>query len=73
MDTLFAANKAGGWDALADLLGVRPITMYQPSWKPTLPAKHLRYLKAARPDWFAEWEKEDHETDFDKWRSARLA
>lgn len=55
MDTEFACTKAGGRHKLAEMLGVEIITTYQKSWKPNLPAKHERYLRAIRPKWFAEW------------------
>lgn len=57
MDTEFAIEKASGRDELAKLLGIKPLTTYQPSWKPNLPPKHERYLRLLRPDWFIEWER----------------
>lgn len=56
MNTQFAMDKAGGREKLAKLLEVEVITTYH--WKPTdtLPEKHLRFLRAARPKWFREWE-----------------
>lgn len=56
MNTDFAIQKAGGRDALAALLGVKPITTYQASWVPDLPPKHERYLRLARPKWFKDWD-----------------
>ena len=55
MDTAFAMSKAGGRDALAQLLAVAPITTYH--WKTVLPAKHERYMRLLRPDWFVEFSK----------------
>jgi hypothetical protein len=55
MNTDFAIQKAGNRGKLATLLGVDPITTYQPGWKPNLPGKHERYLRAIRPKWFKEW------------------
>jgi hypothetical protein len=58
METDFAIAKAGGTrEALAKVLGISALTTYQPSWKPNIPPKHERYLRLARPAWFAEWEK----------------
>lgn len=56
MNTEFACEKAGGREKLAKLLGVVTITTFQPSWKPNLPPKHERYLRACRPKWFKEYE-----------------
>jgi len=57
METEFAIEKCGGSrEALADLLGVKAITTYQPSWVPNLPPKHERFLRAARPKWAREWD-----------------
>jgi hypothetical protein len=64
MDTQFAIDKAGGRrDDLARLLGIETITTYQPSWKPNIPPKHERYLRALKPEWFTEWEKAQRAAD----------
>lgn len=55
MNTDFAIEKAGSRDKLAELLGVETITTY--AWKPDLPKKHVRYLRAVRPRWFKELEQ----------------
>lgn len=56
MNTEFASTKAGGRHKLAEMLGVALITTYQKSWVPNLPPKHERFLRAARPKWFKEYE-----------------
>ena len=54
MDTSFVLEKlAGDRNAMAKMFGVATITTYH--WVPTLPPKHLRYLRLLRPDWVAEW------------------
>jgi hypothetical protein len=64
METEFAIKKAGGTrEALAELLGISKLTTYQPSWSPNIPPKHERYLRLARPAWFAEWEKVQRAAD----------
>jgi hypothetical protein len=57
MNTIFASGKAGGRDKLAKMLGVKPITTYQPSWCPNLPPKHERFIRAVRPKWAKEWDQ----------------
>lgn len=55
MDTSFVIEKCKGSRAhMALLLGVEPITTYR--WKPALPRKHERYLRAVRPSWAREWD-----------------
>jgi hypothetical protein len=64
MDTSFAIKKAGSREALAKMLNVATITTYR--WDPALPEKHRRYLQAARPKWFKEWEATSQE-----WRDSQ--
>ncbi len=52
MNTSEAIKRAGGRDKLAELLGVSALTTYGPTWKPNLPPKHERFLRAKRPRWF---------------------
>lgn len=52
MKTKTAIELAGGRDALARLLGVETVTTYH--WIRVLPPKHERYLRVARPGWFAD-------------------
>lgn len=54
MKTRTAIELAGGRDALARLLGVETVTTYHWSTSRVLPPKHERYLRVARPQWFAD-------------------
>lgn len=53
MDATFVLRKLNGSrEAMAKLLGVATITTYR--WKDRLPEKHVRYLRALKPEWFRE-------------------